>query len=230
MKYNRFLIFKKLLSKNSASRIDIPLKYVFLLGIISLMATGISLLSPFLYKQLIDDVMTSGMLNKLALIIAAMVGVFIAGIVISAISTFTSVRFNNQVNLATKTKVFKNLLNKDILETLNPDVGNLQKLIEEDSSILSGFINGQIVSFILSFLFAAVYFSLMLLINPWLSLVSVLFIPIAILFGKFAGKKFNYFNSELWQTQSKNNTFLFETIRKWREVKAQTLEEQLATE
>ena len=78
MKYNRFTILKKLINKSSASRIDIPLKYAVLLGVISLVSTGISLLSPFCYKLLIDDVMTLGELNKLAPIIAAMVGIFVA--------------------------------------------------------------------------------------------------------------------------------------------------------
>ena len=230
MKYNRFSIFKKLINKSSASRIEIPIKYAVLLGVLSLVSTGISLLSPFLYKLLIDNVMTAGETNKLLPIISAMIGIFIAGVIISAFSTFTSVKFNNKVNLATKTKVFKNLINKNIADTLNLDVGNLQKLTEEDSTIISGFINGQIIGFFLSFLFTVIYFILMLIINPWLSLVSVLFIPVAILFGKFAGKKFNFFNNELWQIHSKNNTFLFDTIQKWREVKAQNLENQLVDE
>lgn len=230
MKYNRFSIFKKLINKSCAIRIEISIKYAVLLGVLSLVSTGISLLSPFLYKLLIDNVMISGETNKLFPTISAMIGIFIAGVIISAISTFASVKFNNKINLATKTKVFKNLISKKIADILDPDVGNMQKLTEEDSSIISGFINGQIIGFFLSFLFAVTYFILMLIINPWLSLVSVLFIPIAILFGKFVGKNFNFFNNELWQIQSKNNTFLYDTIQKWREVKAQTLENQLTDE
>jgi ATP-binding cassette subfamily B protein/subfamily B ATP-binding cassette protein MsbA len=70
----------------------------------------------------------------------------------------------------------------------------------------------------------------MLLINLWLALASVVFIPIAILFSKYTGKMFNKYNNELWQIGSKNNTFLFDSIQKWREVKANNLQNSLAEE
>ena len=65
MKYNRFIAFKKLTSKVSAGRIEIPLRYAVVIGIFSIISTGTALISPYLYKMLVDNVMTEGELNLL---------------------------------------------------------------------------------------------------------------------------------------------------------------------
>lgn len=230
MKYNRFAVLKKLTDKNSNSKIKIPFRLAIFVGALSVVSTGVSLISPYLYKLLVDNVMTNGNLSLLYYIIPAMVGVFVAGVIISALSTYFSTKFSVKVDLATKEKIFNKLINQDIADVANPDVGNLQKLTEQDSTAVSAFITTQIIGFFCAFLFAAIYLVLMLLINPWLTLASVVFIPIAILFSRYTGKMFNKYNNELWQIGSKNNTFLFDNIQKWREVKANNLQNSLVEE
>ncbi|NMA32101.1 MAG: ABC transporter ATP-binding protein [Candidatus Methanofastidiosa archaeon] len=198
-----------------------------IIGIISIISTGVALTSPYLYKLLVDNVLTNGEIDLLKIIIPLMILVFIVQFLLSLASTLVGIRFNNAVNLAVKRKVFEKLINKEISEILEPDVGHFQKLVEQDSGVIPGFFSGQIIGFFCSFLFAAVYFILMLIINPWLSLVSAIFIPLTILFGKYTGKNFNRINNELRQIGAGNNNLLFDTIQKWREVKAQTLENSL---
>jgi ABC-type bacteriocin/lantibiotic exporter with double-glycine peptidase domain len=159
-----------------------------------------------------------------------MIGIFMVGVGISALSTFISVRFNNRVNLSVKKAMFEKLMEKDIADIINLDVGNQQKLIEQDSAVVSGFFTTQIKDFLCAFLFAAIYLALMYVISPWLTLVSLIFIPLSILFGRFMGKRFNRYQKELWQIGSTNNTFLFDTIQKWREIKVQNLETNLSKE
>lgn len=159
-----------------------------------------------------------------------MISIFVMQIGFSALSTFLSVRYNNAVNLEMKTQLFHRLMKRDIADVVNIDVGAEQKLLEQDSGVVSSFFTGQIASFLTSFLYATIYVALMLLISPWLSLAVVVFIPLTIMFGKYTGKKFNVMQNALWQIGSKNNNFLFDTIQKWREVKAQNLEKHLTQE
>ena len=230
MKYNRFLILKKLTNKLSTSKIEIPLGYAIIIGFFPILITTISLISPYLYKLLIDNVMIAGQLSMLPKIIISMIIVFLVNIIISAASTYVSVQFNNKVNFAAKKRMFEKLINRDIAEAVTLDVGKVQNIVENDSAIISGFIINQIIGFFSSFLFVVIYLIIMIIINPWLSLVSVLIIPIAIIFGRYTGRKFNGFNNELWQIGSKNNTFLYDTIQKWREIKSYTLENRLIQE
>ncbi len=225
MKYNRFTVLKRLVK-----HVKIHVVLVIVLQTIAVIATVISLASPYLYSLLIDEVMTNGNLGLLYFIIPAMIGVFIAGVGLAALSTYVSVRYNNTVNLIVKKKLFEKLMKKEIADVQNIDVGKQQSLIENDSGAVAGFFTGQIGGFFTSFLYVAIYLLLMFAINPWLTFVSVIFVPIAILFGRFIGKKFNNYQNELWQIGSTNRTFLFETIQKWREVKANNIERNLVTE
>lgn len=93
MKYNRFLTFKKITNKVSSSRIEIPFRYAIAIGTFSIIATFTSLISPYLYKLLVDNVMIAGQLNMLPKIIISMIGIFGANIIISAILTNVSVLY-----------------------------------------------------------------------------------------------------------------------------------------
>ena len=121
-------------------------------------------------------------------------------------------------------------MKNNIADSINADIGAEQKLIEQDSSTVSGFFIGQIGGFLTTFLYVAIYLMLMIIINPWLSLAVIIFIPLTIVFGKYVGKKFNVNQNALWKIGAKNNNFLFDTIQKWREVKAQNLEDHLTKE
>lgn len=225
MKYNRFFIAKRF-----NKHVKIPVGFVIILQIIAIASMVTSLATPYLYSLLVDEVMTNGNIRLLYFIFPAMIAVFIVGIGLSGLSTYILLRYNNTVNLRVKKKLFEKFMGKEIADVQNIDVGWQQNIIEKDSGAVASLFIGHIGGFFTSFLYLAIYFTLMLLISPWLTLVSVVFIPIAILFGRFIGKKFNKYQNELWKIDSANRTFLFETIQKWREVKAQNLEQKLVKE
>lgn len=207
-----------------------PVPLVFILQIVAVVSTGVSLVSPYLYSLLVDEVMTNSNVHLLYYIIPAMIGVLIVDVGLSALATVLSVRYNNAIDLEVKTKLFHRLMKNNIADSINADIGAEQKLIEQDSSTVSGFFIGQIGGFLTTFLYVAIYLMLMIIINPWLSLAVIIFIPLTIVFGKYVGKKFNVNQNALWKIGAKNNNFLFDTIQKWREVKAQNLEDHLTKE
>lgn len=225
MKFNRLSVVKRLIKQ-----VKISVRRIVLLQVLATLSMLVSLISPYLYSQLIDEVMANGKTTLLYTIIPAMIGIFAVGIGISALSTFLSVKYNNNVSLAVKSKMFSRQMKREIADVMDIDVGAEQKVIEEDSRVVSGFFIEQIGGFFTSFLYAAIYVGLMLLISPWLLLAVVIFIPLMIVFGRYTGKKYNFVNNGLWQISSKNNNFLFDTIQKWREVKAQNLEHNLVDE
>ena len=225
MKFNRFIVLKRL-----SKQIKVPVPLVLILQIVAVVSTGVSMVSPYLYSLLVDEVMTNRKVHLLYFIIPAMIGIFIVDVGLSALATVLSVRYNNAVNLEVKTKLFHRLMKNNIADSINADIGTEQKLIEQDSSTVSGFFTGQIGGFLTTFLYVAIYLTLMVIINPWLSLAVIIFIPLTILFGKYIGRKFNVNQNALWEIGAKNNNFLFDTIQKWREVKAQNLEDHLTKE
>ena len=72
--------------------------------------------------------------------------------------------------------------------------------------------------------------ALMININVWLGLLSVILLPLTIWFSQIIGNKYNAVNKESYEVKSKTKTHLFDTVQKWREIKTNTLEDQFSAE
>ena len=72
MKYSRKNIYRHLNEKISFSK-----KLMLIGGLLTLLITAVSLISPYLYKTLVDDVMTAGNIKLLYYVIPAMIGVYL---------------------------------------------------------------------------------------------------------------------------------------------------------
>lgn len=71
---------------------------------------------------------------------------------------------------------------------------------------------------------------MMLKINIYLGLLSVILLPLTLWFSQIIGKKYNTVNKESYEVKSKTKTHLFDTVQKWREIKTNTLEDQFSHE
>ena len=79
-----------------------PVPLVFILQIVAVVSTGVSLVSPYLYSLLVDEVMTNSNVHLLYYIIPAMIGVLIVDVGLSALATVLSVRYNNAIRSENK--------------------------------------------------------------------------------------------------------------------------------
>ncbi|MBE5869352.1 MAG: ABC transporter ATP-binding protein [Lachnospiraceae bacterium] len=203
---------------------------MLLFGIISLGITAVSLISPYLYKSLVDVVMTSGNIQLLSIIIPAMIGVYLIKVVLSGISTYVGKKFSYRTTLETKKRLMYKFLERNISGATGKEIGAQSNNLEQDSDAVHIFLSTHVVGFITSFLIALVYMVLMLRINIYLGLLSVILLPLTLWFSQMIGKKYNAVNWENYEIRSKTKTYLFDTVQKWREIKTNTLENQFARE
>lgn len=225
MKYSRKNAYRRL-----KKYIPIPKKLMLLCGILPLAISGVSMISPYLYGRLVDDVMTGGNISLLKILIPAMILVYIVKVILTAFSTYAGKKFAYQTNLETKKRVMEKFLYRDISKVLDNDVGRQNSNLEGDSGAVYTFLSGHVIGFFKSFVVLAIYTTLMLLISPKLCLVSVVLVPLSIYFARKIGNKFNAVNGESYEVKSKTDTHLFDTVQKWREIKSNTLEDQFADE
>jgi ABC-type bacteriocin/lantibiotic exporter with double-glycine peptidase domain len=94
MKYTRKNIYCHLKSNITFSK-----KLMIIGGILTLLITAVSLISPYLYKILVDDVMTAGKIDLLYYVIPAMVGVYLIKVVLSGIRTYVNKKFSYRTTL-----------------------------------------------------------------------------------------------------------------------------------
>ena len=225
MKYTRKNIYCHLKSNITFSK-----KLMIIGGILTLLITAVSLISPYLYKILVDDVMTAGKIDLLYYVIPAMVGVYLIKVVLSGIRIYVNKKFSYGTTLETKSRLMQKFLDRDISAASGKEIGMQSNNIEQDSGAVTSFLSGHIVGFITSIIIAAIYMVLMTSINLWLGLLSVILLPLTIGFSNLIGNKYNAVNKENYEVKSKTQTHLFDTVQKWREIKTNTLENQFSNE
>lgn len=225
MKYTRRNIYRHLNEKISFSK-----KLMIIGGLLTLLITAVSLISPYLYKTLVDDVMTAGNINLLYYVIPAMIGVYLVKVMLTGIRTYVNKKFSYATTLETKNRLMQKFLERDISMAAGKEIGTQSNNLEQDSGAVNTFLSSHIVGFITSFIVAAIYMALMININVWLGLLSVILLPLTIWFSQIIGNKYNAVNKESYEVKSKTKTHLFDTVQKWREIKTNTLEDQFSAE
>jgi len=225
MKYTRKSIYRHINACISFSK-----TFLVFSGILTLLITAVSLISPYLYKTLIDDVMTAGNIKQLYCIIPAMIGVHLAALILTGAKTYVNKKFSYATTLETKCRVMQKFLDTDISSAANQDVGTQSNQLEQDTNAVQTFLTSHIVGFFTSLIIAAIYMVLMVKINLWLGLLSVILLPLTIWLSKIIGNRYNAVSRESFAVNSKTKTHLFETVQKWREIKTNTLEDQFSTE
>ena len=225
MKYTRRNIYRHLNEKISFSK-----KLMLIGGLLTLLITAVSLISPYLYKTLVDDVMTAGNIKLLYYVIPAMIGVYLVKVILTGIRTYVNKKFSYATTLETKNRLMQKFLERDISMAVGKEIGTQSNNLEQDSGAVHTFLSSHIVGFITSFIVAAIYMALMININVWLGLLSVILLPLTIWFSQIIGNKYNAVNKESYEVKSKTKTHLFDTVQKWREIKTNTLEDQFSAE
>ena len=225
MKYTRRNIYRHLNEKISFSK-----KLMIIGGLLTLLITAVSLISPYLYKTLVDDVMTAGNIKLLYYVIPAMIGVYLVKVILTGIRTYVSKKFSYATTLETKNRLMQKFLERDISMAAGKEIGTQSNNLEQDSGAIHTFLSSHIVGFVTSFIVAAIYMALMININVWLGLLSVILLPLTIWFSQIIGNKYNAVNKESYEVKSKTKTHLFDTVQKWREIKTNTLEDQFSAE
>ena len=225
MKYTRRNIYRHLNEKISFSK-----KLMIIGGLLTLLITAVSLISPYLYKTLVDDVMTAGNIKLLYYVIPVMIGVYLVKVILTGIRTYVNKKFSYATTLETKNRLMQKFLERDISMAVGKEIGTQSNNLEQDSGAVHTFLSSHIVGFITSFIVAAIYMALMININVWLGLLSVILLPLTIWFSQIIGNKYNAVNKESYEVKSKTKTHLFDTVQKWREIKTNTLEDQFSAE
>ena len=225
MKHTRWNIYRHLNGTISFSK-----KWMLFGGLLTLTVTAISLLFPYLYKTLVDDVMTKGNVQLLYIVIPAMIGVHLLKVLMSGIQTYANKRFSYSTTLNAKKRLMEIFLERDISVTTGKEIGAQSNNIEKDSGAVYIFLSNHVVGFIASFVIVGIYLVLMLRINMWLGLLSVVLLPITLWFSQKIGNKYNAVNKESYDVKSKTKTHLFDTVQKWREIKTNTLEDSFSDE
>lgn len=188
-----------------------------------LILLAVDLLTPFLFKLLIDNVMIDRQINMLKFILIG----YIAAFIISTIALTYQKYITNKLNKYTfniRHKLWKNYINMppDIYEKFN--AGDLKNRLDTDTDTFKSFITDQTMDYIFYWIIGFVDAIILLYINWKLALFGFLMVPLSFWMTKWLGGKLKKSREIQRKTFGKYEGWLQGSLQGWKEIKALNLE------
>jgi ATP-binding cassette subfamily B protein len=194
------------------------------LFLFSFVATGIGILEANLFRILIDNAFINSNLIILVYVLLAYIGTFVFSKFLNAITIYTKQKLNNQIKYRSISIIFNKYLNIHMQDLDNFELGDRKIRIEDDVNYLNTFINDQILGFCICLTQLIIYTILVISINWIIALIMFITIPATFLLSRLLSKMMHELNKETRDINNHYNSWLQNTIIRWREIKSFLLE------
>lgn len=202
--------------KRKLPNIKIYIGFIFVLKILFL---ALSLISPILYQLLIDEGFAKKNGNMVFLIIVGNIFVFLLESLLSFVEMRLGIKYNNLLKLNISTSILNKFLKIPYFEYEKYDIGEVKKLIDEESGILTKYIQSQIIDKIYNYILLISSTIFMILNNIWLAIFAWAMIPLSFLITKLLSKKSKELNEKWRNDWSDYESWLINNLNSWKEVK-----------
>lgn len=218
----RFFVLKNI------KKYILPLKKsIFFLVICSIIAVPVSMISPKVFQIFIDEVLKDGKKEKFLIIVLVLTAVYIFDFL------------NDSVILKLGNKLFRYFaynLRKDIFLkiekapyffTEQKEAGELKMRIIDDVDSLGNFVKEEVSDYISGILTAAGTFLIIININVKMTFYCVLIIPFMFFVNFLISKGTKKTNEMLRKTNGEYYNYTCNSLRFWKEIKAQNAEKEV---
>lgn len=179
----------------------------------------LTLVSPFIYIQLIDKIMVNEQIHFLKYVIASIIVVYLSSSLARIVSWKFHNRFFQDFEKNIQGAVLKKYLDMPIGEILQKDPGDLKKTVTDDVKAVSTLVEKNIIQYLLS---VAVIFALSVLLfvmSPILAVIAYMFIPLSFWVTKRIGRKAEQLTKDIRGTQGEYERLLYNLLGNWEFIK-----------
>ncbi|MGO2633660.1 MAG: ABC transporter ATP-binding protein, partial [Galactobacter sp.] len=157
-----------------------------LLGVIALIvASGlINLAQPFLVKGVIDDALPHGDTHLLLWLVIAMIAVAVLTAVVSVVQTLISTRVGQRVMHALRSRLFRHLQSQSLGFFTRTHGGEVHSRMTNDINGMQTLVTNTATGVASNLTIAIGTIVAMMVLSPWLSLISLIVIPPAVLVAR----------------------------------------------
>ena len=181
---------------------------------------------PFLFSVLVGKVMVDKNIELLRLICLGYIGIFTVRSMVDLIEFHAFNRIKNRFIIDLRKTMWNNYLNLSYNEYIKKDIGNIKMTLDEDITKISEFIKLQISEYIFYILMAIVHLAVILYISPLLAVICLAFIPLVFYINIQISKGTGKINEELRKVGGENYSWQYNTLQRWKEVKALNAEKK----
>jgi len=194
--------------------------------IVSIITTAIALLPPLLTKTLVDDVLPNKNLQMLGYIALFLVTMHVVRYILAAWRGYILRKSGDRIVTAIRNDVYKKAQHLPMRFYDKTSTGSVINRVSGDSNTLQAFMLRMSQEVIVQFFKLIGIIIIMLVMDPRLTLLSLIPVPLVVIFSRRFGKKIAPFYRKIWRKWSAVSSILADTIPCVRVVKSFTGEDK----
>lgn len=183
----------------------------------------IGIIQPIIFNVLVQKVMINREIKYLTVVVVSTILIYLFESCVIAVQKYYITKTNNMFSLQLKSKLLGILLQLDYDEFNKLNIGDIKNIIDSDSVSLYDFINLQIINYITFYITLVINCIIMIYINPILSILGIVSIPISFLITKIMAKGLLKTSEEYREEFGKYETWMFNMLQGWKEIKLQNM-------
>jgi subfamily B ATP-binding cassette protein HlyB/CyaB len=186
----------------------------------------VALVTPLFFQLLIDKVLVHNAMTTLSVLAFALMVVSVWEVALSGLRTWLFAHTTSRVDAELGAQMFRHLLNLPLSYFESRRVGDSVARVRELETIRD-FLTSNAVTLLLDVLFTLVFFIVMLLYSPLLTLIVALSIPAYVLISVLITPPLRRRLDEKFARGADNQAFLVESVTTIRTLKAMAVEAQM---
>ncbi len=197
--------------------------------IFSLIALGLSFITPVFYRIFIEQVVLQGQLNRFLWVLGGYLSICAINIAMGYAKFHGNNRLINDTVLKIKHKILGGLFAQEFTEYEKQSIGDTKMKIEDDPNSAASFASAQTIGYIIAY-FTLLGSTFFLFYLDWrLALFSITVIPLAFYFDNWISKREKVYNEQMRVNDQNMSSWLHASVQGWREVKAFNLQKHEKT-
>lgn len=194
---------------------------IILLGLLQIPFT---IFTPYMYKVFIDNVLIEGKYSNVLFVVAGIAASAVSLMCIKLLCVSWENKFYSLLDTNIRTNIIKHFLYMDLSAYEKISLSDRKMRMEDDADSLEQFYRQQVVESSVLIIKLICFATIMLIVNKWLFLVALVFVPITFYIGsKLAKGEFNISEKLRVQYQDKDE-WLINSLKNWKEIKTLELE------
>lgn len=190
---------------------------------ISIIVMILTFVNPLFYKIFIDKVILSRNFNKLIIVIAGYLGIFLINVILSYIKNYANYSLVNTTLFRAKLKIWNGFFKMPFPQYETMSIGDMKMRLDDDTNQISNFAGYQTIDYFISILTIVVGLFLLFITDWRLALFSIVAIPLTFIIDNALSKKEKILQNGNRENDQKLSSWLHASVQGWREVKALNL-------
>lgn len=199
---------------------------IIILCFFQLLLALVTILPPFIYSYLINDVMIPKQMENYIFVIIGYILIFILQTIIIVLNKKVSNTVFLKLKIKIKKTVLENYTKMPIKTYSSYNTGDLNMRLDSDIDSIVNFYTIHIIGVGKSFIIIALIGIILFRLNWLLALISCISIPITYYVSKWIGKRANKVSVEYRDKYGKFEFFIYSSLQNWKDIKSNNLENE----